>query len=1206
MSGLLDKLKTKEVSTSTTPEPVSLEELLLEETKLNEEENLPSASDKPETVEEPKSRKTRRKKLRSNRVVAKRASGTDARREQNRQASLYRERNRKALLKRQKQSNQKNKSGSRQSSTEYTGRVQNNKPVKKSASEKLATTIRPVVLGTVEFEPCYDRQGKTSSSGKLLKLKRSTRRIKLDRQLNPAQPDTLFPTPPLADLLGQYSNAKKQFLDSLAPTNITMYDEALSAFGLTLDENVSNTETLYTLLNEYALALKHGTARLDESSTRSLDSSTKLIEKKDNIIEGYYSAMTSVASTSFRNFALADTTDAEIAIKCLLSILAKEILFSYNLIKNETRAFNPKNVLQTRYKVDVLTNPKPMSSDYDAHGVVFSTQKSKPRRRMLNYPFESSEVLDDNHEARSSINFLKDLLDSDEETFTLRGGQVFDDPYQASLSSYSAANSQILDIVNSDDLEFGDSIFEGLLDSILSALLPGLTNARYNSSSSVQAQILRAAAVNIDILTLLLLYLAFRNEKINQTIATDASSDGPTKLVKKNRKIRNIIGLVGDGKVSKTFTVEPQEVDLSPGAGDPKVTSFKAPEETQTATLETTPANFEEGTLESFFDVSFEDVCDGLAIEFNDFLRSSSNKTSKFSSSGEVTATITQVKDALADTTTEESLFDYLLSYEQVMNSALPASDSDVTTIIAGPREETPYSGIPKRNLFMAFSAAVCKVVYLLLDGKASSKSSKAVSLTTTKSVKGASKTSALKKSISKFSKSGKSSTSDPSLTFSYGPDYLASLSDLTAYLNSEDNDISDISDTFPIIASISSALRSEELFLKTFTESITNYFSSVNDNYKSVEDVLALELGGHTLRSLIEAGLIPSKDVAKLLKSLTVSFNDQNMVYKGTKVRDNTIGKTGLRYLSRQLRGPDFENKKKVFIIGVPAGLLEDAITTPAQISEIRSEAEGIDRDKFRIVAQKIDQVRPELEYEDVEFEYSRSLFAGKVAPTGNSLKFVHVKDDLTTRVHTQNSAVNNFGMNVVTNHRNDFILKQYSDLQLDLDFNETAFPNDVEQLSKIMSDKIDVGAFAQIDKANSEFLSSSNLAFDPQKREPSNFSFYDSDANVVSLSVQEPDPYAFSMFEYINTYGAIFNPDVEISKLNKGLMFDKVICILVDDDDFKIKYETPDEDSRGVNAEMRSQLNAEKMVQVGSPTSQGLDLNTYRFKIVMGASGE
>ena len=76
MSGLLDKLETRKASTSTTPDPVSLDALLLEQAAVDKQEEMPSGTEEKADAPSPKSRKARRKKLRSNRVVAKRNSST--------------------------------------------------------------------------------------------------------------------------------------------------------------------------------------------------------------------------------------------------------------------------------------------------------------------------------------------------------------------------------------------------------------------------------------------------------------------------------------------------------------------------------------------------------------------------------------------------------------------------------------------------------------------------------------------------------------------------------------------------------------------------------------------------------------------------------------------------------------------------------------------------------------------------------------------------------------------------------------------------------------------------------------------------------------------------------------------------------------------------------------------------------------------------
>ena len=178
-------------------------------------------------------------------------------------------------------------------------------------------------------------------------------------------------------------------------------------------------------------------------------------------------------------------------------------------------------------------------------------------------------------------------------------------------------------------------------------------------------------------------------------------------------------------------------------------------------------------------------------------------------------------------------------------------------------------------------------------------------------------------------------------------------------------------------------------------------------------------------------------------------------------------------------------------------------------------------------------------------------------------------------------------------------------SNLQLDLDFYESAFPSSAATKSKILSKTIDIPAFSDVDVTASEFLSGSNLVFDPGNRTVDSFGFYKGDDSSLSLEkMQDDDPFAYSLFDYIGTYGSVFIPDVESEKLKSGVMFEKVVCLLIDDDDFEISFDMEQEDSRSTVSEVRAQLRSEKQVAVGEPTSNGVDLSTYRFSIEVGSS--
>ena len=93
--------------------------------------------------------------------------------------------------------------------------------------------------------------------------------------------------------------------------------------------------------------------------------------------------------------------------------------------------------------------------------------------------------------------------------------------------------------------------------------------------------------------------------------------------------------------------------------------------------------------------------------------------------------------------------------------------------------------------------------------------------------------------------------------------------------------------------------------------------------------------------------------------------------------------------------------------------------------------------------------------------------------------------------------------------------------------------------------------------------------------------------------------------MFDYLSTYGAAFINEIESERIKSGVEFEKVLCLLIDEDDFEIEFDMEDEDARSTVTEVQAQLREAEQVTIGAPTSNGVDLSTYRFSIEVG-SGE
>ena len=1210
MSNLIKNLKVLKDSNSIVEDNVSLESLLLEDSK-----NQIADAQNKDLSEQPapaptESRKSRRKKIRSNRVVSKKmSSGQTAKDQQQRKQNLFQDRNRKALLARQKQSHQKDMSGSRNKSLQRGNKI----AIKRGSSEKIASALRPVVLACLDFQPVYDESRNLTSAGKLLTVKRAVRRLNIDKQIKIDLISTLLPIP-LAVALRKFSDSKKIFLDSLDPSSLSAYEEALGAFDLTFEEDVSNTEAIYTFVKEYSHAVEFCTSRLDESASRSVSGDAQLVEKKGKTYENLHKSLKS-ASVGVLQFFLALPGDKEVGLKCLLAMLAKEVMASYNMQKGESSVLkrDPERMFATRYRGKVLSDPQSFTAMSSAQGILFTDTISvnKKRKKVVCYPLEVTDVLNNKYTTKSARGFIEDLMEDTGDRYTsYLTNRRYTTPYDAIADSYDELSDTVSTLLDNSSLNFGDSMYVGFMNTILSDVLTNLTNSKNSTSDAVQTHILRLASDDKEMLGMLLVYLAFRSERVS----SPGESSVAVKLLKDNSKLKSYVGKMDTGTVKKKFSVNPQNIELDPGIDGE--TSFSAPDKAQTATLDAEPSDLEEGTLESKFGVSFEEICDGFASHLNNHISSTASVSDSVSAARSVAVGLSSVYDVLTDVVSEDSLFDYLLRFETALQSALPTADTEVTSIFDA-SNRTQFSSLRKKNIFMAYSKIVCDTVSFLLDGRSSIKTSGKVSISPSKRKSGSSK---LASGIQKMSikglsvkglsgKSSGSSSKDPTITINFSSDFTSSLQDVQAYLNNDEIDFDDISPVYPVVSLVGASLLEEENFLKSFHESLSDYYSSINSSFDDVDTSLDRVVNGISLRDMIKQGLVPSRDIARLLSYFYWFLNEQSMmVYSGTKTFDHTIGPSSFKYLKKRLESSDFLKKKKVFAIGIPAGLLEQTETTPAEIGEIRSGVNDSQKDKFSITVQKIDQVRPDVEYKDLTFQFPREWFAIRPENDYDTLYVNPMADDPNVDsgaewVKGDAEFSSKFSSEIMLNTRNDFVLKLWSDLQLDIDLFETAFFKNKESVEQVENATVDLSVLDAADTVGSEFLSGSNLAFDSQNRKLNNFDFFNSDTNTLSLAKNETgDPYAMSAFDYANTYGSLFNVASMSKRYSDSVEFERVVCILIDDDDFEVDEEILEEGDRDINAQMNKQMNYEKEVSLGRPTSYGIDLNTYRFTVTMG----
>ena len=1181
MSKLIDDIKVKSAKSPELVDPISLEELLLNNEKDFQESN--STSDTKELQKS--SRKSRRKRLKSSNAVNKKKSEKDSHLPSKRQKALnleIQEKNKKQLVNRQKMSKQANQSGS-EIKKEFVGSIRGS--TKKFTAKSPFTTTRvsrPVVLGTFSYdaitEGVYDS----------LHVKRSARRIKLDKQIPSKSKDNRMILPPIVEALQAYSTSYDSFFKSIDPTNISMYTTALAALGLNVIDGTSATELLYTMAREYSRALTYTTARLDESSNRDIEPGTSLVPPKDLRSQNLWAAL-SHGFDPIVSIHFGDDSDIEVSLKCLTSILAKEFLFSYNVQKSNIKNKRPSLVLQAMYDKDILSIPKPVASMRTTGGVLFKNITAG--KNVLNYPFEMTQIISDDL-VLSAFDFVDKLVhNQDAVKFTSinENGEEeqLSSPYSAVSSSFTGIDSYVTKIFDTSVMTSGNrtdlASVRFLADTLSWISVPAFDYARSkNSTLGIQLAALSEAADDFGLFDRLIIYLAFRQEKLaGYEGGTSFLPIGPSTVLRSSAQLQRVLGTM-TGKKKITVTSDPQDFTVSPPAGSSTGTeTFTQPERRTTLSLTQAQSDTAGTTLEDVFDTTYEKVAD----LFSNFLM---GRLSKNSSAGMNEAQFSNVEvsdiQRLFRRTTTLRLFDELLNYEARASSMFDSTDDEIS--IFNSQGKSAFSDFKQESVFLAYVKLCSKLTHVICDSKATiyepSASSSPYSYTL--SLEQTASSQANKETVYR------------SLVSS---DFLSAVYSLKTYLDNDLNDTTDIVDVFPQIAALVQGVSQEERFLSTFSGSLLQFFKKINEDFEGIKSALSIEIDDRTLSDVIKDGTTPSRDMVKLLRTYPWSMNSDTSYYNGKRLRDNVTSREGFRLMKRVLvdSGDIFvpQKKQKIICVGLPAGFIDRIRFEPSQIEEASAVASlnASNEKYFTIVVEKIDLTDPDVSYTKVKKTYCRELFS-----IGNA--FIDVSPDFVTLPITYNEAVEKHSVPVVHNHIADYSLKQYADLYLDLDFNELAFPASKTGKAKALKDEIKLPAAASVDKSNLQFLSASNLAYDPKRRSIKDFSFYDDSEGSISLSkLNTADNYQYSTFELLNTYGNLFTLEKTLDQVNDGLIFEKTICVPVNDDDFKVDLSDA---NRKMAAETGNRLEAQKNVGIGVETSEGIDMFTYRVTVELG----
>ena len=1188
MSKLVENIHIVSAVQPEAADPVSLEDLLLRQMQ-----SLSSSEDADDLqITSTSSRRNRRKRLRSSKIVNKRkqSSNLQPTRLQEKADKSRQERNKKQLLDRQRSSKQSNQ-GRVGEGQQFIGTVRGslNKQERKAEAEfRPAEFLRPVVLGTFDYDVISEEVQES------LRIKRSVRKIKIDKQVEANIPygSSIMIRPPITTSLEQYSSSYDSFFKSLDPTKLSLFNEALSAFGLSLVDGSSVTEIMYTLVKEYAHALHYTTSRLDESPAREILPGTNLTPSKSRRSELWNIFMKIAGLDSIRQFHFADNDDVEVSLKCLTSLLAKEMLFSYNAQKAKLPT-SITNTLQVKYDKNVITDPKPVLDRKSAGGILFKS--TVDGETALNYPLEMTQLMSDSA-TFTAYNFINETSQNKNTKFSALANsslntEEFNSPYAALSSHYSQVSDYIgsifdTSVMTSDadtdnvSVRFLANTISWINEEIKKVAIADIGN-NPTAVGAVQISSLAEASQSEGTFNRLIVYLAFRQEHIQRfSSGKEPIQPGPSTIVRRSRTLRELLGTMSSGKKETTITAKPQEFKVSPPPGSSSTSqteTFTQPERQTNLTLTQDVDDTTSTSLEELFGMSFEEVAEWFAGHLLTRLQGNN------SSSIATFRTSVIPADYVAHTLKRSnlSLFDNLLRYDNSLGEMMQDDEEPFELFSVDDGSKTFFSSFIKDRVFLAYAAMCCKITDSVIEGRLVIH--KPLQRAYGHSLSGAG-------SSSEFSANEFRTKTSQS--------FYSDIHALDTYLDGELSDTSAIATTFPALASVIRGVSEEEEFLSTFATSLKVFFQNLDRDFKGVSDALSTPIADKTLSDVIAAGLVPSRDIVNLFISLPWSINNEMTVYNGVRLRDKVTSDSGYTLMEDVLTktGDTFvpRKKQKVLCIGLPAGFLENIRFTPTDIEEASAaaNAEIQDENYFYVIVEKIDLADPDTQYTRQELKFSRELFV-----LGPGFLVV---DGFSAQPTTESDISEKFGMNVISNHVADFVLKQYADLHMGLDFSETAFPIDH---ALAVNNSVRLPALADVDNSSLTFLSSSNMAFDPKRRSLNNYSFYNADEKSIALNQLNPkDNYAYSTFEFLNTYGNIFTADSVLRKVNSGLLFEKTICVPIDDDNFVPSYAS---DDRQATAEAKSRVLAQQEVGIGVETSEGIDMFTYRISVEMRKEG-
>jgi len=1099
--------------------------------------------------------------------------------------------------------------GSKKSSTALLTETRDNSLV-------INTTLRPVVLGMMDFLPTLDPTGtKATSVGNILKINRAIKVLNIENL--PEGIDISLQEALNLEYLetySQYISQRAAFLKSLDASNFSILDDVVSFLSLANESigEVSNTQLLLTILRDYALSVDNCSPRLLESEEREIPSDGSSLPDKPPAITSLKDVLKNASAFDFLDAVLGE--DHEIALKVLIYQISSELKLSYNASKLGTNQ-SAASTLEVRLNNNSIMPGKNASFNYlglrmFAHG--------DDGRYTFSFPFEPRDILPDdsgiffdsapdiirNKILNSSSNTYAEIASHGKTALSITAAFLdtadFSSDYAPSVGAFILVIQDVivplLDLVakkspaRKDVIEFLLLAISGSDQKMLAQLMLFLAAlkeelSRPSTESSLKtAQ--RAKVVGSLASTPTRSTSTSSKASVDTSVTVAPLATSSTKKVSSFSPTRSIGAVTLSMPVASTKTRRVPATSTSSNVGATLVTAVtnstviaetSAASSKLVTSMTLAPITTTTETTTPALSSGYIEICAATAALLLDSLGSAGTTTSVLGSSTTLTeSNVYLTLQSLVTSASDDDIFIALLTIFDDFIEMFSSADGSCFT-----GEASTYSGIPRGNIEIAFFMCITKMQMFAAQGC--------------------------------YSPAVNDTMAVPGMDITLDSEKLTDLSEGLIDAFQEEVDLDELAAVSDTLGRVADSLVQEEALVATVPATFSEFLDNTAIAFEGLQTALSTDTDASsevlTLRNRIQEGLPVASDLAMTLSGFVSSYNSDFSTFSGIRTRDPALSNDALTFFSSMMKDEIFSEPKKFMAIALTSGMCDALYNIPVSLEDTSRESSALLTDIFEVQIEKIDLTRPMLKFKEKVFSFPRNLRFTSVSSVSDGVveaNYSVFDNSMVENTMTECDLLEIDSGNVTSSHIENLkiseVLKIYSSLLYDVDFSPANYPPDDAGTSKLMEKTVRLPFAEGLDTESLNFLSGSNLAFDPSERTLASFSWYDSSNATLDLEIDfNGDVIAFSVWEYLSAIGAVANTETISDRLTLGSKFENIVLIPFDPYDFEIEEETSGDDAAIENM-INGQLTiAQEEVGIGLETSQGVELATFRVTIAL-----